>query len=186
MLNIPSNYTLLFSAGQIQERTSALGAEITEWAVAVKRDTSKEVVAVPLMKGAMFFASDLMREIKTSLEIMPLRVSHYRAASNARSSELLITPEEDFEVKGRTLLLIDDIFDSGITLAGVQLKLMERGATEIKSVVAVHRKLEGLKGKPEWSAFQHQGKEWLVGYGMDDKNQSRNLNAIYSIKGSGA
>lgn len=185
MLNLPNNYTPLFSAGQIQERVSELGAEITEWAVTVKKNTSKEVVAVPLMKGSLFFSADLMREIKMPIEIMPLRVTHYRAATNARGSELLITPEEDFDIKGRTLLLIDDIFDSGITLAGVLLKLMERGATEIKSVVAVHRKIEGMKGKPDWTAFAHNGKEWLVGYGMDDKNLYRNLNGIYCMKGTG-
>lgn len=185
MSSLPPSYKLLFSAGQIQERVLQLAAEITEWAVSVKRETQKDIVAVPLMRGSLFFAADILREIKTSVEIMPLRVTHYRADSNSRASELLITPEEDFDVKGRTLLLIDDIFDSGITLAGVLLKLIEKGTSEIKSVVSVRRKIDGAKGKPDWSAFEYVGREWLVGYGMDDKNQNRNLRGIYLMEGTG-
>ena len=185
MRDTPSHYRLLYGAKQIQERIESLGEEITVWAHSVQVETGKPVVVVPLMRGALFFAADLMRAIRVPVELMPLRVAHYNPEKNMRSAELLITPDEDFDVQGRTLLVVDDIFDSGITLAGVCIQLVKRGSVETKSVVAIHRMIEGAKGKPTWSAFQFSGKEWLVGYGMDDKNLFRNLDGIYCMEGSG-
>ena len=86
---------------------------------------------------------------------------------------------DDVVAEGRAILMIDDICDSGSTLAKLEHVFLDLGASVVNSVVLIHRLCAAPKFKPTWSGFEYQGDAWFVGYGMEDKNKYANLPAIY-------
>ena len=93
---------------------------------------------------------------------------------------------DDLEVKGRHVLLIDDICDSGRTLAHIRGRLREHHAREVLTAVLVHRLHAASGFTPDFACFQYPGPEWLAGYGMDDCHWRMNYPAVYILKGTGA
>lgn len=85
-------------------------------------------------------------------------------------------------VKGRVVLVVDDVCDSGRTLEALERDLMERGAREVRTVVLIRRLLDRPSFVPCWIGFEYKGPEWFVGYGMDDGQRWRNLPAVHIIK----
>jgi len=83
--------------------------------------------------------------------------------------------------RGRSVLVVDDICDSGRSLAVLSAALKEAGAREVRAAVLVTRKVESQAYSPEWSGFDYSGKEWIVGYGMDDSERWRNLPGVFII-----
>lgn len=181
--SIPQHFHLEYSAEAIATRTRALGQEIGSWATQIWQESHTDIVAIPILRGALFFCADLLRAIEHSVEVVPTKTIAYdEVAKSLRSGEVSMSLD-DIPVLGRVVLLIDDICDSGKTLSNVSTALLARGAREVRSVVAVHRLLHDQLHKPNWSAFQYSGDEWFVGYGMEDSQRWRNLPGIYTIRG---
>ena len=87
--------------------------------------------------------------------------------------------------RGRAVLLIDEICDSGKTLQAISTRIVEEGAMEIKTVVLINRHLRGKEVKPDWAAFTDDGPEWFVGFGLDDQTRNSNLSDIYILENTG-
>ena len=83
--------------------------------------------------------------------------------------------------QGRSVILMDDVCDSGKTLAALKSRLLEVGAVEVRSAVLIKRVLEQPTFEPDYVGFRYSGKEWFVGYGMDDRSRWRNLGSIFVV-----
>ena len=180
----PSNFKLLYSESDIAQAVKRLGSEITTWAHDTWEDSHTDLLAIPILRGGLFFFADLVREIRQSVEIAPARTWAYEEKANALQKTKVAVNIESVPAKGRNILLVDDICDSGRTLKALKESLLEAGARMVKSAALVKRELEGAACKPDWTGFAYEGPEWLVGYGMDDCDRWRNLPSIYIIKQS--
>ena len=80
------------------------------------------------------------------------------------------------------VVIVDDICDTGSTLARLVRVLNDLGAREVKTAVLIHRVMKDPKFTPDWAAFKYEGPEWFVGYGMDDRNHYRNLQNVYIMR----
>jgi hypoxanthine phosphoribosyltransferase len=176
---LPDNYQLEYPASVIAERVAQLGNAMTEWAARCTAETGRDVIAVPVLRGGIFFFSDLVRAISASVEIVPLRTAAYR--DNHEQLENVSVNGDLSLVRGRHVLLVDEICESGRTFEKLHLVMNEAGAVETRSAVLVLRVSEKQLWRPTWVGFEHPGTAWLVGYGMDDRDRWRNLPSIYSI-----
>lgn len=180
---VPSNFHPAFNAGQIAERTDLLGREIGEWARGVQERTAADVLAVPVLRGAVFFFCDLVRKMGTSVEMAPIKTCGYDPSKNMPADEIMIDLE-DVAAERRSVLLIDDVCDSGRTLKKVQDAFVKAGAHEVKTAVLIRRVIENPPMIPDWVGFEYKDPYWFVGYGMDDCDRWRNLPDVYIIKPS--
>ena len=132
-----------------------------------------------VLNGAFMFASDLMKKITIGCELSFVKVSSYEGLSSTSNLKQLIGLVED--VKGRTIVIIEDIIDTGITMEGIlnYLKPMEPAAIKIATLLY---KPEAFKKE---FAIDYIGKEvpnkFLVGYGLDYDGEGRNLQDIYIL-----
>jgi hypoxanthine phosphoribosyltransferase len=179
---IPAHFSCVYSEREIASRIKALGAEISSWCEGVWRDSHTDVLALPVMRGGIFFFADIARQITTSVEIAPITVKAYEPGANAVKRESLGIDVESLAVKGRVVLIVDDVSDSGRTLEALEKELLARGAREVRTVVLVRRLLDTPSFVPCWVGFQYKGPEWFVGFGMDDNGRWRNLPGVYVIK----
>jgi hypoxanthine phosphoribosyltransferase len=134
------------------------------------------------MRGGVFFFSDLVRQIPTSVEIVPVRTEAYEASVSGVMKDKVKIHSEGLAVKGRVVLVVDDLCDTGRTLEALEKELLERGAREVRSVVLIRRLLNKPTFVPCWVGFEYSGLEWFVGYGMDDGERWRNLPGVYIIR----
>lgn len=175
-----SGKTLLYSAEQIAARVAALGAEIKADYEKVLRP-GEGVLAVGVLNGAFIFMADLVRAIDLPLEIDFIRLSSYQDKSSS-SSEVVMTKNLEKEIRGRHVLIVEDIADCGLTLAWLMEFLKKRGPASVKVAVAVDKRAR--RETPvdlDYVAFSLDD-GFLVGYGLDYAEQHRNLSGIYELE----
>ncbi len=178
---IPNSFQPLYGPEDIAREVCRLGADIDKWAEEVWNASHSEILAIPILRGGIFFFADLVRQIKHSVEIAPARTWAYENEAFKERVKIEVNIEE-VPAKGRALLIIDDICDTGKTLHALGEAFMRAGALSVKAAVLVRREIPGQIYKPEWEGFVFHGSEWLVGYGMDNCDSWRNLPGIYTIK----
>ncbi|MBN8549808.1 MAG: hypothetical protein J0M12_10885 [Deltaproteobacteria bacterium] len=181
---IPANFKLQYKREDIDAAVKRMGEGITQWAKKVWDESHTDLVAIPVLRGGIFFFADVVRQIDASVEIAPIRTWVYESSENNVQREETRVSLEGVHVRGRTVLLVDDICDSGKTLKMLTKMFLEHGALEVRSAVLVKRILKEETFNPEWIGFSYHGPEWMVGYGMDDCNRWRNLPSIYIIQQS--
>lgn len=181
-MEIPNYFHKIYSHDSIQMRSRELGAQINEWAHEVWKGTQKDVLAIPVLRGGIFFFADLVRAVPSSMEIVPAQSWGYAVGINGEQESSVSVQVEQVPADGRAILLIDDICDSGRTLQALTAALKEKGAHEVRSAVLIHRMLDDQKFTPDWIGFAYEGPEWFVGYGMEDAERWRNLPDIYTIE----
>lgn len=143
------------------------------------------IVVIILLKGALVFAADLLRRIPRELSIECLNVASYHGG--LESSGTVDFLDQYFpDVKGRHVLLLDDILDTGRTLAAVTIRLGEEGAAAVHSAVLLAKaKQRSEEVQVEYIGFEI-GDVFVVGYGLDYKGKYRNLPYIGVLKTSAA
>lgn len=163
-------------ASRIQRRVRALGRTIGRSISAVERP-----VAVVVLQGAFVFAADLLRHVPTErgLEIAFLRCDSYGAGTRSKGRVVLLQDlDADLDLRGRTVLLIDDILDSGLTLGFLVAHLKKRGAGRVRVCVLLRRRHRRGRARPsiqaDFAGF-HVGDGFFVGYGLDHAGRHRNL-----------
>lgn len=181
---LPANFKLQYTREDIDAAVRRLGQDITAWAHSVWEESHTDLVVIPVLRGGIFFFADLVRHIDASVEIAPVRTWVYDPRdNNSQHSEVRVSME-DVHVRGRSVLLVDDICDSGKTLKILTKAFSNAGALNVRSAVLVKRLMDKTTFDPDWTAFEYPGLEWMVGYGMDDCNRWRNLPSIYIIQQS--
>ncbi|MBN2417523.1 hypoxanthine phosphoribosyltransferase [bacterium] len=175
----PAEYALLISEPRIAGRVRDLAGEI------IRNRGDGELCLIGLMKGSFMFMADLSRELSrrgVPLLTDVMTVSSYR--EDVRSSgRVSIIQDITLDIKGRDVLLIDDILDSGLTLETVRGHLHVKGAAKISVCVLLAKERPGRAGPlPEYTGFSI-GTEFVVGYGLDMAGKYRELPAIYALDG---
>ncbi|HAZ9075510.1 TPA: hypoxanthine phosphoribosyltransferase [Enterococcus faecium] len=168
---------ILISQEEIQVRCKELGKELTE----IYQNTNPLVVGV--LKGAVPFMADIVRSIDTYLELDFMDVSSYGNAT-VSSGEVKIVKDLDTNVEGRNLLIVEDIIDSGRTLAYLVDLFKYRKAKSVK-IVTLLDKPEGrvVNIEADYVGFNVPN-EFVVGYGLDYAEAYRNLPYIGVLKPS--
>lgn len=137
----------------------------------------KELTLVMILKGSFILAADLIRALKTPTQVEMISASSYGARGTERG-ELTITGLERLDIQGRHLLLVDDIFDSGHTLAAVAERLQAGKPASLRTLVLLEKKVSRtVPLRPDHVLF-HVENEFVVGYGLDYKEQYRGLPGI--------
>ena len=158
---------VLISDRQIAERVRALAKEIeADFA-------GREVVVVALLNGTVMFLADLLRHLSLPLRLDFIGVSSYGAG--IRPGELAFTKELRLDVRGREVLLVDDILDSGQTMARVLTKLRALAPRRIRICVLLNkasRRTERVQA--DYVGFDIPD-HFVVGYGLDFAERYRNL-----------
>lgn len=158
----------LFSEARIQSRLNKVARSIA--ASPLRPD-----VAVPVLAGAFVFAADLLRALARNgldLETEFIWLRSYGRAEQPDDVMVLKGPTEI--VRGRTVLLIDGVLDSGATLVRAKELLEEAGAASVVSVVAVAKSHPKALFRADYALFT-AGMEFLFGYGMDRAGLGRGL-----------
>ena len=166
---------VLVSQEKIASVTESLGKRLTE------DYKGKKPLVVGLLKGCIPFMSDLIKHIDTNIELDFMDVSSYYGGIES-TADVRIVKDLSVTVKDRHVLIAEDIVDSGRTLNAV-IKLLEyRGAKDVK-VVTLLNKPEGrlIEYVPEYIGVSIP-KLFVVGYGLDYKEQLRNLPYVGVLK----
>lgn len=166
---------VLFSKQELAEKTVELGKQLTE------DYQDKNPLVVGVLKGAMPFLSDLVKEMDIYLEMDFMDVSSY-GNGTVSSGEVKIVKDLNTNVEGRDLLLVEDIIDSGRTLNYLIDMFKYRKARSVK-IVTLLDKPEGrvVDIKADYVGFLVPN-EFVVGYGLDYAERYRNLPYIGVLK----
>lgn len=170
------NLETLISEESLQARIVELGAEIS-------RDyEGKEIVVLCILKGGVMFMTDLVKHITVPLKMEFMVVSSY--GDEYRSSGIVkIIKDLDEPIKDKHVLIVEDIIDSGRTLAYVKKMLGEREAASIKLCTLLNKEEERVTDvEVEYEGFK-VGNEFVIGYGLDYKQYYRNLPYIAVNRG---
>ncbi len=158
---------VLITDEQLAKRIKILAREIE------KDFRGHEMVVVSLLSGTVMFLADLIRYLNLPLRLDFMGVSSYGAGTE--SGELVFTKELRIDVRGRDVLLVDDILDTGKTLSRVIPKLKALKPRRIKTCVLLNkaaRRVEDIKA--DYVGFEIPD-EFVVGYGLDYAERYRNL-----------
>ena len=167
---------LLYSAEQVQAALQSVAQKINT----VLAETHPLVLSV--MGGAVVFSGQLLPMLNFPLDFDYVHVSRYGDARKGGAMHWKVEPREN--VRGRVVLLLDDILDEGHTLSVLRDRVMELGASRCYSAVFADKQ-HGRK-KPIKADFVGMGlpNRFVFGYGMDIEGAWRNLPAIYAVKES--
>jgi hypoxanthine phosphoribosyltransferase len=162
------------TAEEVDRAIERLAAEIT----GRFRDAYPLVLCV--MNGALFFCGKLLPLLRFPLHLDYVHASRYGAEIDGRNVRWKVEPGEI--VKGRAVLVVDDILDAGDTLAAIRAKVLERGATSCHVAVLTDK----LTGRPKPIEPDFVGlripDRFVFGCGLDAYGSWRNLPAIYALK----
>ena len=168
---------ILVTEEDLKEINARLGAQIT-------RDfAGKKLFIIGILKGSIYFMTDLTRHIDLPLEIDFLGVSSY-GSSTRTSGEVKIVKDLDKSIEGYDVLLIEDILDTGRTLSYVSNMLKNRGANSISICTLLdkpERRAPDVDIAPEYIGCDVPN-EFVVGYGLDYDQKYRNLPYIGVLK----
>ncbi|MCP4681140.1 MAG: hypoxanthine phosphoribosyltransferase [Desulfobacterales bacterium] len=141
----------------------------------------KEPILVGILNGSVFFFADLIREIQLPAKIDFIRVASYGSQMES-SGTIRLTKDVEIPIQGRSVILIEDIVDTGQTLTYILDKIEHRGPESIR-VCTLIDKLERRDKKVSIDYCGFTIKEgFLVGYGLDHDEQYRCLPDIYALK----
>jgi hypoxanthine phosphoribosyltransferase len=175
-LNDPYLGRVVVSADELQQRVAELGKEITS------DYADRPPLLVGVLKGAFMFMSDLARAIDLPVEFDFMAVSSYGSATRT-SGVVRILKDLDLDLTGRHVVIVEDIVDSGLTLAYLRKNLAARAPASLE-VCALLLK-EGLqKGDLDlrYVGFRIPP-DFVVGYGLDIGERYRNLSAVHQYTG---
>ena len=166
---------VLVTREEIHEAVKKLGQQITA------DYQGKEPMLVGILKGAVVFYSDLIREID-----LPLKTDFMVVSSYGRSTEttgvVKIIKDLSVNITGSDVLIVEDIVDSGITLSYLKNMLKDRGAASIKIATLLDKPARRrVDLKADYSCFEIPD-EFVVGYGLDYAEKYRNLPYIGILK----
>lgn len=176
MTDAPYAIDRLISAKEIAARIEALADEIeTEFA------GTEKLVVVGLLRGSFVFIADLVRELNLNVEVDFIETSSY-GNSTRSSREVRILKDLRGDIEGRDLLVVEDIVDTGHTLAHVLTLLRSRKPRKLRTIALLDKpSRRQTPVRADWIGFEIPD-EFVVGYGIDYAQRNRNLPYIGKIR----
>ena len=168
---------ILVQPDDLQRRVRELGAQITE------EYAGKDLLLVCVLKGAVFFLSDLMRQVDVPCEVDFMAVASYGSATES-SGVVRIIKDLDTPIEGRDVLIVEDIVDSGLTLQYLRRSLETRRPASLE-VCALLTKPDrrAVEVPARYVGFEIPDK-FAVGYGLDHAEKYRNLPYVAALTGA--
>ena len=170
--------------GEVIVSTEALAARIAELGAAITADYGTDApLLVGVLKGAFLFMADLARRIDLPVEFDFMAVSSYGNATKS-SGVVRIVKDLDLDLSGRHVLIVEDIIDSGLTLAYLRRNLLARNPASVEVCALLVR--EGLQKTDldlRYVGFEIPP-DFVVGYGLDVAERYRNLPFIAAYTGA--
>lgn len=141
----------------------------------------KDPLILCVMTGGIIPVGHLVTRLSFPLQLDYIHATRYRGETHG--GELHWLQEPSISLQGRNVLIVDDIFDEGITLLEIDKYCKDKGAANVYSAVLVN-KIHNRKVnyKPDYIGLELEDR-YLFGFGMDYKNYLRNINAIHAVKG---
>ena len=161
--------------GQVLIDEEALQARIRELGREISEDyAGRDVLLIGVLKGAVFFMSDLMRSLTLPCEIDFMAISSYGDSTDS-SGVVRILKDLDINIEGRDVLVVEDIIDSGLTLSYLMRNLEARGpaSTEICALLTKPERRE-IDVPVRYVGFEIPNR-FVIGYGLDFAERYRNL-----------
>ena len=170
---------IMYSQAQIAARVAELGAQIT-------RDYQGEsILLLGVLKGAAIFLSDLARAIDVECTFDFLATSSYGKGTH-NSGEVRLTKDVDHSVENENVLLVEDILDTGLTLAYLKGMLLSRRPKSLRVVTLLDKPSRRLQQiEADYVGFTIPNK-FVVGYGMDFAEKYRNLRDVCTLPNDAA
>ena len=165
--------TLIHSTADVEAAITRLSVEITQ----TLEHTTPIVICV--MGGGVVFAGQLLTQLKFPLVLDYVHASRYQNGTVGQTLHWKALPKLD--LSGRTVLLVDDILDEGITLNEIHEKCLALGAARVLSAVLIEKKLDLTKPISADFVGLTVPNRYVFGYGMDVYGWWRNLPAIYAL-----
>ena len=167
------SFTVSISEQKIKQRVAEIAAQISHDL------KDKHPLLIAVLNGSFVFAADLMRGITTPCEISFVKMSSYTGTSSTGNVKHLIGLQEN--LKGRNIIIVEDIIDSGLTMQHLLEMLKEKEPAEIR-IASLLVKPNNLKVKLDISycCFEIPN-DFIVGYGLDYDGDGRNLPQIYTV-----
>jgi hypoxanthine phosphoribosyltransferase len=164
---------LLHSAEAVNAAVERVAGQIAQ------RLADKNPLLLCVLNGGVPFAGQLMMRLRFPLDFDSIRVTRYGQETSGGALSWLALPQTP--VEGRTVLLVDDILDEGLTLAAIVERLREQGAAACYTAVAVEKRKRGEKPLQADFVALTVPDRYVFGYGMDVRGKWRNLPAIYAL-----
>ena len=167
---------ILISEEQIQSRIRELGEELT------REYAGKDPIVVGVLKGVVIFYADMIRELKVPCQMDFMWISSY--AGTSTTGNMIVRKDVSADVKGRHVLILEDIFDTGNSLDFVVKHLQSKEPASLKICTLLdkpERRKEGITLQCDWTGFVVPN-EFVVGYGLDFNEHYRNLPYVGVLK----
>lgn len=166
---------ILFSEEQIRNRVKEVAEQVNNLY------QGKRPLCVGILKGGVIFYADFIRHLTVPVELDFMAVSSY-GSGVVSSGKLKIKKDLDRDVKGRDVIVVEDIIDSGFTLANLKALLLERGAASVIIVTLLNKKeRREYDIAPDFNCYDIEN-EFVIGYGLDYDERYRELPYIGILK----
>jgi hypoxanthine phosphoribosyltransferase len=167
----PAIGEVLVPAEELQRRIRELGVEIS-------RDyADRDLIMIGVLKGAILFLADLMRELTVPCEVDFMAVSSYGSATDS-SGVVRILKDLDSSIEGRNVLIVEDIIDSGLTLQYLLRNLRARNPASVEVCALLTKPDRRRVELPiRYVGFEIPNR-YVIGYGLDYAQRYRNLDCV--------
>ncbi len=167
-------FRLMIGAAQLDAEIARVAGELTE------RYRESNPLVVCVLNGAAMFHADLVRRMPIQMELDYLRASSYGDRMES-SGAVKLAAEGSTRIEGRNVILVEDIVDTGTTVRRLREYYRERGAGSVEVAALLYKPEADRFGEaPEYAAFRIPNR-FVVGFGLDYRQQGRNLPGVYVL-----
>jgi hypoxanthine phosphoribosyltransferase len=160
--------TTLFSRAQIDQRVAEMGKQLSA------DFAGDDVIALCVLKGAVFFCTDLVRNMSIDVAMDFIQISSY-GNQKYSSGVVTILKEPQLDMKGKAVLIVEDIIDSGLSMREVFNYIESRGASKVKTATFLDKpKARKVPFHADYIGFSIEP-QFVIGYGLDFAEKYRNI-----------
>jgi len=171
-----TNKKVLYSKETIEKRVQEIAQTLSD------DYQGRDVVFICILKGAFIFLADLMRHLAIPHTIDFMRVASY-GSGTVSSGKITVTKDIETDIDGKDVVIVEDIIDTGITLAFLKNKLQEKTPRSLKICALLDKKARReVEIDADYVGFS-MDEGFVVGYGLDFDENFRSLPDIYVIEG---
>ncbi len=176
IFNVLAKADQLYNEQDVLRAIDNMAAEINQTLI------GKQPLCLPVMIGGLIPAGQLLTRINLPLDIDYIHASRYRGATSG--SELHWIKKPIVSLQNRTVLIIDDILDEGLTLQAIVKYCWDIGAKEVFTAVLIEKQLDSRSGlqQADFTGLVVPNR-YVFGYGMDYKEQLRYISGVYAVHG---